>query len=33
VVSEDGGAIEGDIECLGELAGWVTQEADLCGSR
>lgn len=29
VVSEDGGAIEGDIERLGELAGGVAQEADL----
>lgn len=28
VVSEDGGAIEGDIERLGELAGGVAQEAD-----
>lgn len=29
VVSEDGGAIEGNIERLGELAGGVAQEADL----
>lgn len=29
LVTEDGGAIEGQIECLGELARGVAQEANL----
>jgi hypothetical protein len=29
IVAEDGGAVEAQIKSLGELASWVTQEADL----
>lgn len=29
VVAEDGGAVKAQVQGLGELAGWITQEADL----
>ena len=29
VVTEDGAAVEAEVERLGELAGWVSQEANL----
>lgn len=33
VVAEDGGALKGDIESIGELSGGVTEEANLFVSR
>lgn len=33
VVAEDGGAVKAQVKSLGELAGWVTQEADLLNRK